>query len=96
MASFDSPDLPDRFREVLKECRELYVCSGRLIVDEHPDWLPQSNQHFVELMDDLHRALLVKVFVSICESDRRWSTNEQFLAQALVIHLWGRRLRGRS
>lgn len=40
-------------------------------------------------MDDLHRALLVKVFVTICEADRRWTKNERALAQELIAHLWG-------
>ena len=47
-------------------------------------------------MDDLHKALLIKIFVTICEADRRWSCNEQRLAQELFLHTWGRRLEGES
>ncbi|NOY42598.1 MAG: AAA family ATPase [Planctomycetes bacterium] len=96
MTDFEIPDLPAHFRQLLVECRELYVSSGKLVVDEHPGSLPQTGKHFVELMDDLHRALLVKVFVTICESDRRWSTNEQFLAQTLVLHLWDQKITGEA
>jgi len=88
MATFDFPDLPSHFRQLLGECRDLYVSSGQLIADEHPDLLPKSDEHFIQLMDDLHRALLVKVFVTICEADRRWSKNEKFLAEVLLFHLW--------
>ncbi len=88
MATFDFPDLPSHFRQLLGECRELYVSSGQLIASEHPDLLPESGEHFINLMDDLHRALLVKIFVTICEADRKWSKNEKFLAEVLLFHLW--------
>ena len=88
MATFEFPDLPSHFRQLLGECRELYVSSGQLIAREHPDLLPKSEEHFVRLMDDLHRALLVKIFIAICEADRRWSKNEKFLGEVLVFHLW--------
>ena len=94
MATFDFPDLPSHFRQLLGECRELYVSSGQLIASEHPDLLPGSGEHFIHLMDDLHRALLVKVFITICEADRRWSKNEKFLAEVLLFHLWDQWLSG--
>ncbi len=96
MPDDNSTDLPSHFRQLLDDCQELYVSSGRLLVREFPDQLPESPEHFVQLMDDLHRALLVKVFVTICEADRRWSKNEQRLAEILIFHLWGRRLEGES
>jgi len=88
MPTFDFPDLPSHFRQLLGECRDLYVSSGQLIATEHPDLLPKSGEHFIHLMDDLHRALLVKIFVTICEADRDWSKNERFLAEVLLFHLW--------
>ena len=92
MASFEFPDLPAHFRQLLDECRELYVSSGRRIATEHPDLLPESGDQFIRLMDDLHRALVVKVFVTICEADRRWTKNEKYLAALLLSHLWNRQL----
>lgn len=88
MAKFEFPDLPSHFRQLLGECRDLYVTSGQRIVNEHPDLLPDTPEHFIRLMDDLHRALLVKIFITICEADRRWSKNEKFLAEVLLFHLW--------
>ena len=88
MATFDFPDLPSHFRQLLGECQDLYVSSGQLIAHEHPDLLPKTEEHFIRLMDDLHRALVVKIFVTICEADRRWSKNEKFLAEVLLFHLW--------
>ncbi len=94
MATFDFPDLPSHFRQLLGECRELYLSSGQRIAKEHPDLLPESEEHFLQLMDDLHRALLVKIFVTVCEADRKWSKNEKFLAEVLVFHLWSQWLSG--
>jgi SpoVK/Ycf46/Vps4 family AAA+-type ATPase len=92
MPKFDFPDLPSQFRDLLRKCQELYVSSGEMCVREFPDLVPRTDGGFVELMDDLHRALVIKVFVTICEADRRWSSNERFLAEVLVLHLWGRTL----
>ncbi|MCG8448475.1 MAG: AAA family ATPase [Pirellulales bacterium] len=92
MTTLDTPDLPSHFRQLLGECRELYVSSGKLIVNEYPDQLPKSPEHFLELMDNLHQALLVKVFITVCEADRRWNKHEKFLAEMLLLHLWNQRL----
>lgn len=92
MTDFDSPRLLSQFCSLLDQCRQLYVSSGELCIHEHPDLVPQCEHGFVQLMDDLHRALLVKVFVTICEADRRWSKNERLLAEELIVHLWGQKL----
>ncbi|WP_428305223.1 AAA family ATPase [Lacipirellula sp.] len=94
MSTFEFPDLPSQFRQLLGKCRDLYVSSGELAVRENPQQLEGSAEQFVQLMDDLHRALLVKVFVSVCQCDRRWSTQEEFLAEVLVFHLWDQWLSG--
>jgi hypothetical protein len=91
------PDLPSPlllFSRTLDECRELYVSSGRLCAREYPQLVSRSPDEFVELMDDLHRALVLKVYFSVCEADRRWSSQERCLAEALFDHLWNQRLTG--
>lgn len=94
MPAFDFSDLTEHFRQSLGHCQDLYVSSGRLVANEFPDLLPDSAEHFIQLMDDLHRALLVKIFVTICEADRHWSKNEMILGEALLAHLWCRQLQG--
>src|SRR5690606_22169384 len=69
--------------------------SGELAAEELAGQLGHSREKFVELMDDLHRALLVKLFITVGQCDRAWSRNEQQLACALIEHLWQRRLEGR-
>lgn len=94
MTELDSTQIQSKFRGLLDECRRLYVSSGELCVHERPELVPQCEHGFVPLMDDLHRALLVKVFVTICEADRHWSKNERSLAEELISHLWGQKLSG--
>ena len=86
--TFEFSDLPSQFRQLLGQCRDLYLSSGEQCVRDFPDQVPQTGTGFVQLMDDLHRALVVKIFITICEADRRWSTNEKFLAEVLLFHLW--------
>jgi AAA+ superfamily predicted ATPase len=85
-------EIVPQFRQILVQCRDLYVSSGELVAREHAQLLPGSAAQFVALMDDLHRALLVKVFITVCESDRQWSPNEKILAETLVLHLWNQLL----
>ncbi len=92
----DIADLPNHFCRLLQQCRTLYLSSAQRIVDEHPQMLAESAEQFIERMDDLHRGLLVKVFVAICEADRCWSRQEQSLAEVLVLHLWNQRLEGEA
>jgi hypothetical protein len=93
MPTFEFSDLPSQFRQLLGQCRDLYISSGELCVREFPDQVPQTGTGFVQLMDDLHGALAVKIFITICEADRRWSTNEKFLAEVLLFHLWSQWLK---
>ncbi len=82
------------FRRALVDCQRLYVSAGEACVRDHPHLIGQSGQKYVQMMDDLHRALLVKIFVTIAEADRRWSQNEQLLAQILFDHIWKQSLSG--
>ncbi|MEM9352001.1 MAG: AAA family ATPase [Planctomycetota bacterium] len=95
----DHDDPPTLFRRLLHRCRELYATSAQTCLHEFPRELEASGLAspgicFAETMDHLHKALAVKVFVSVCEADRRWSTKEQELARVLVEHLWLKTLRG--
>jgi SpoVK/Ycf46/Vps4 family AAA+-type ATPase len=94
MAAPDELNPLTLFKRTLDECRELYVSSGQLCAQEFPDRLPKGGDKFVQLMDDLHRALLVKVYFTVCEADRQWSEAERYLAGVLFDHLWNQRLSG--
>lgn len=91
MAAVD-PTILTQFQDSLAACRRLYVESGQFCAEQHAELLPKSTGDFVRLMDDLHRGLLVKVFVSVAEADRSWGKAEQTLARELILHVWGRLL----
>jgi SpoVK/Ycf46/Vps4 family AAA+-type ATPase len=94
MSTPDAPDSPSLFDRTLNECRELYVSSGQLCAQEYPHLVAKDGEKFVELMDDLHRALVIKVYFTVCQADRKWSQAERSLAELLIEHLWKRRLTG--
>jgi hypothetical protein len=94
MSDPNAPDSPSLFDLTLNECRELYVSSGQLCAQEFPHLIAKDGAKFVELMDDLHRALVIKVYFTVCQADRKWSQAERSLAEILIEHLWKRRLTG--
>ncbi|QDU55799.1 AAA family ATPase [Aeoliella mucimassa] len=96
MDEFGTPSRPSLFSRTLRDCRELYVSSGELCEREYPHLLDRKDGKFVALMDDLHRALVLKIYLSICEADRKWSKQERFLAEVLCHHLWGEWLSGKK
>jgi uncharacterized tellurite resistance protein B-like protein len=101
MAEAKIPESDSLFRRTLSECRDLFISSATECGREHPQLLPQGKskraltaEEFITLMDDLHRGVVLKVYFSVVEADRKWSNRERFLAEELCDHLWGRRLSG--
>jgi len=64
------------------------------MVRRFPTLLEGDAANFVELMDDLHRGLLIKVYVTVVRADNRWSAPEKKVAAAMIEHLWEQKLRG--
>ena len=76
-------------------CQKLYTSSGQHCVDFHPEYFTNRPvENFVEQMDNLHRALLMKVFTTVARADAKIHRTELQLAAELLDHLWGQRLRG--
>src|SRR5688572_14632566 len=94
MAAPEIPNQPSLFKRTLDECRELYLSSGRLCAHEYPHLIAKKGDDFIQLMDDPHRALVLKVYFSVCEADRKWSDSERYMAEVLFEHLWNKRLTG--
>lgn len=94
MGDFNIPSRPSLYSRTLRECRKLYVSSGELCEREYPHLLDRADGKFVALMDDLHRALVLKIYLSICEADKKWTKQERFLAEVLCHHLWNQWLSG--
>ena len=66
------------------------------MVRRHPTLIEGSTDRFIELMDDLHRGLLIKVYVTIVRADERWTGPEKLVAAAMIEHLWGEELQGQQ
>src|SRR5262249_8298928 len=80
------------FRNLLHECQELYRNCALAYIEKHPEFIQDSPEAFVERMLNLHRGLVLKVFVEIALADRRISAGELRLARELCAHAWGRQL----
>ena len=98
MAETDLTPLLQEFRTTLEACCQVYARAAR-------DWAhSQGNSagqkatfdadHLRDLMDDLHRGLVIKIYVTVAEADRYWSPAERCLAEVLLEHVWGQRLNG--
>lgn len=82
-----------RYRQLLRQTRDLYRSSAERIVREHPELAPPGGG-FLPLMDDLHGGLVLRVYLTVAEADHQWTASERDLATELAEHLWGHRLTG--
>lgn len=94
MSPPDSHSLLDQFRLALEECRKLYLTSGRRCAECHPQLIKGPPENFVRLMDDLHKGLLLKIYLTVAVADKRLSPRELQFAEILFEHVWGQRLTG--
>ncbi len=80
------------YRELLGECSRLYRLCATQFADKHPELINDTPTAFLERMLDLHRGLVLKVFVEIAEADQRISSRERELARELFDHAWRKEL----
>ncbi len=86
--------LVEEYRQSLIDCEALYRGSAKECVQNHPELIQGTPNEFVDRMMDLHRGLLIKVFVEIAHIDWKWKPSERLLATELFQHVWGKRLQG--
>ncbi len=84
--------LLNQFNETLRNCRAVFVDGGREVVEHYPHLLSRPGADFLNMMDDLHRGLMLKLFVEIGGSDGLYTEAEEHLAGVLFFHLWHRQL----
>ena len=82
------------FTQTLDDCRQTYGTAATEYTREAHAANRRSLIEAADWMDELHRGLLIKVYLEVAIADHRWSREEQKLAQILIEHLWGRRLTG--
>lgn len=94
MNSTETTRLLGMLRRVLRDCGTLYERCATWMIRRHPTLIEGNHQSFRELMDDLHRGLVIKVYVDIVRADDRWSGVEKQIAAEMIEYLWGQKLRG--
>ena len=94
MEVFDESRIVGMLQRVIRDCRKLYQSSGDLMVRRYPTLIQGNAKRFPDMMDDLHRGLLIKVYVTMVRADDRWSVPEKKVAAAMIEHLWGHKLQG--
>jgi tellurite resistance protein len=88
----DRADLVDEFRRALEDCENLYRECAVECADARPGLTIEKRSDFFHRVLDLHRGLVLKLFVTVAYVDRRWTPEELVLARALLEHVWNRRL----
>ncbi len=84
--NFDS--LLEQFQQAIHDCQQLYLSSAKLCIQQCRNFLPGTPESFIQLMDDLHKGLLIKVYVTVVEADQRWSQEEKRFGRVLFDHIW--------
>ena len=89
MSSPVQTPVAESFRELLTECQTLYGEAGREIAEQFPELIQGgSPADFIDMMRELHKALLVKIFSRIAHADHRIYPAQLELARILFEHLW--------
>jgi adenylate kinase family enzyme len=78
------------FRQLLEDSRYLFRRCAREYARQHPELIHDSAEDFVGRMIELHRGLVLKVFVEMAQADRHVGAGEMKLARELFEHAWGR------
>src|SRR4051794_8094045 len=86
--------IQSEFRQALVDCQELYRSAAQQCVEHHPAAVGDSPQALFELMEDLGKGLVMKIYSTVAQADRRWSHEEAQLAEILFEKLWKQRLSG--
>ncbi len=96
MNDADETRLIGMLRRVIRDCGVLYQKCGKWMVRRYPTMIEGRIEDFPALMDDLHRGLLVKVYVTVVRADDRWTGPEKRVAAAMIEHLWGQQFHGNA
>ncbi|MEZ6091066.1 MAG: hypothetical protein R3C05_24210 [Pirellulaceae bacterium] len=89
-------ELTPQLRRVIKDTRRIYIDSAKWLIQRHPSLLGDRLPGFVELMDDLHRGLLIKIYADVIRADGQWTRMEKIVGAILIEHLWNTKLTGRE
>jgi hypothetical protein len=86
------PDELPSFRQLLEDSRRLYRRCAKEYAEQHPELIQDAPEDFVGRMIELHRGLVLKVFVEMAQADRHVGPEKRKMAVELFEFSWGRRL----
>ncbi len=86
----------EEFRGALEECQEIYRAAAEECTRSHQERYGESEEDFQERMLDLAHGLCLKVFLDLTSHERHWPPEVLALADELVDHVWGKRLKGKQ
>ena len=89
----DPGDSWEQYRALLDRTRRLYRLAARRLARRTAKRGDEIGET-VERFDDLHRGLVVRVYVGVCGADDVWSAEEVELGAVLMDHAWSQRLEG--
>ncbi|MCR9292353.1 MAG: AAA family ATPase [bacterium] len=84
-----SPGLRRTLRQLLQDCESLYRSAAQRCLLNCPESITSDPEKFVDLMQDLHRGVLIKTLIEIAHCDRRWTQAEREVALIVMQHVWG-------
>ena len=88
-ATAADPQLVFHLRQEMNECESIYRAGAHLCRKTCPEKIEGDPDKFCELMIDLHRGLLIKLFVEVSDCERCWHPAEAEVARELLNHVWG-------
>lgn len=94
MAEEQFDAIQNEFRQALVDCQQLYHSAAQQCVEHHPAAVGDSPQALFELMEDLGKGLVMKIYSTVAQADRRWSREEAQLAEIVFETLWNQHLSG--
>ncbi|HEV7999927.1 MAG TPA: AAA family ATPase [Planctomycetaceae bacterium] len=83
------PQLVFHLRQEMNECESIYRAGAHFCRKTCPEKIEGDPDKFCELMIDLHRGLLIKLFVEVSDCERCWHPAEAEVARELLNHVWG-------
>lgn len=94
--SSDFTELLTEFQQTLIDCQRMCLNGGCECLREHRHLVAKSGHGFITWIDDLHKGLLVKIYISTTVIDHQCVRAEHELAQVLIEHAWACLLSGRD
>jgi hypothetical protein len=92
----DLVSIVEEFRKVLEECEELYRSCALECAHSHLDVGTDSEDDFLQRMNDLSHGLMLKIFLEIASLDGDWGPEDLALAGELFEFIWGKRLKSKK